>query len=198
MVTRVLSRKYTVRCTFTYRLSLIIDRYWNWSLDAKPDDRNSTEPFETEIFSPTTGFGGNGEYVELAPGQDIFGFGKFGRSGGGCVQDGPFTRPNFQVNIGEPEGGSCLRRDFTPGVFNFFADPAQLERTLAEPTFNDFAHTLEGAPSFAVANIHGSGHFGVGGILGQAGNAANSPGGKSLRNVSSWLLPTLLSNTRLP
>jgi len=95
------------------------------------------------------------------------------------VQDGPFTRPNFQVNIGEAEGGACLRRDFTPGVFNFFADPAQLERTLAEPTFNDFAHTLEGSRSFAVANIHGSGHFGVGGILGQAGNAANSPGGKS-------------------
>ena len=78
-----------------------------------------------------------------------------------------------------------MRRDFTPGVFNFFADPAQLERTLAEPTFNDFAHTLEGAASFAVANIHGSGHFGVGGILGQAGNAANSPGGKSLKTMTS-------------
>ena len=90
-----------------------------------------------------------------------------------------------------------MRRDFTPGVFNFFADPAQLERTLAEPTFNDFAHTLEGAASFAVANIHGSGHFGVGGILGQAGNAANSPGGKSPKTLKS-VISKAPSNTTLP
>jgi tyrosinase len=179
------SRKHYAILPSSYRLTS--NSYWNWSLDAVPEDRNSTAPYETEIFSPTTGFGGTGDFVELAPGQDIFGFTAFGRSGGGCVQDGPFTRPNFQVNIGEAEGGACLRRDFTPGLFNFFADPAQLQRTLNEPTFNDFAHTLEGAASFAVANIHGSGHFGVGGVLGQAGNAANSPGGKSSSSVTTNL-----------
>jgi tyrosinase len=84
-----------------------------------------------------------------------------------------------------------LRRDFTPGIFNFFADPAQLQRTLAEPTFNDFAHTLEGSRSFGVANIHGSGHFGVGGILGQAGNAANSPGGRFISSTAKALLDML-------
>jgi hypothetical protein len=42
-------------------------------------------------------------------------FNGWGRSGGGCVQEGPFTVPNFHVNIGEANGSSCLRRDFMPG-----------------------------------------------------------------------------------
>lgn len=148
VVTMELSREYTLHLSHSTCRYLPKHSYWNWSLDAKPDDRLSTTAFETEIFSPTTGFGGNGLFVDLPAAEDIFGFNAYGRSGGGCVQDGPFTRPNFQVNIGEPEGGSCLRRDFTPGIFNFFADPAQLQRTLDEPTFNDFAHTLEGSRSF--------------------------------------------------
>lgn len=135
--------------------------------------------YDTEIFSPTNGFGGNGKWVEIDSSQDPFGLAQFGRSGGGCVQDGPFTRPNFHVNIGEKDGaGQCLRRDFLPGIFNFFADPKTLEKTINEPDFAAFASTLEGRPSFSVSNVHGSGHFGVGGVLGQAGDAANSPGGK--------------------
>jgi tyrosinase len=35
---------------------------------------------------------------------------------------------------------------------------------------------MEGVPSFDERNIYGSGHFGGGGVLGTANNAANSPG----------------------
>jgi len=74
--------------------------------------------YDTVLFSPTEGFGGNGEYRDLPEGYptalaDITK--DWGRSGGGCVQDGPFTVPNFHVNIGEANGSSCLRRDFLPG-----------------------------------------------------------------------------------
>jgi tyrosinase len=34
---------------------------------------------------------------------------------------------------------------------------------------------MQGSTTDFAPNIHGSGHFGVGGVLGQAGNAANSP-----------------------
>lgn len=139
------------------------------------------DAYDTEIFSPDTGFGGNGLYVEVPDSQDPFGFNAQGRSGGGCVQDGPFTRPNFAVNIGEKNGsGQCLRRDFMPGIFNFFADPKTLQKTIDQPDFASFASVLEGRPDFGVSNVHGSGHFGVGGLLGQAGDAANSPGGEFL------------------
>ena len=36
---------------------------------------------------------------------------------------------------------------------------------------------IEDIPSFSQPNIHESGRFGAGGVLGTIGNAANSPGG---------------------
>jgi len=74
--------------------------------------------YDTVLFSNTEGFGGNGEYLELPesiPEEFATMFNDWGRSGGGCVQEGPFTVPNFHVNIGEANGSSCLRRDFLPG-----------------------------------------------------------------------------------
>jgi tyrosinase len=64
-----------------------------------------------------------------------------------CVQTGPFAPDKFMVNY--PGPSSCLRRDFMPPLLNTWTDP----------------------------NLHGSGHFGVGGVLGQAGDPASSPGG---------------------
>lgn len=58
---------------------------------------------------------------------------------------------------------------------NRFADPALVTRLLAQPDYTSFARELEGAPDFVTRNIHASGHFGIGGVLGQMGNASNSP-----------------------
>ena len=93
-------------------------RYWDWSLDAQPNNNLSTAVYDTVLFSNTEGFGGNGNYVDLPaafPKEMADMFNGWGRSGGGCVQEGPFTVPNFHVNIGEANGTSCLRRDFMPG-----------------------------------------------------------------------------------
>lgn len=175
---------------------LTAHRYWNWSLDAQPNNNLSMAIYDTDVFSPTVGFGGNGKYVELP--EEVEGpFRAWGRSGGGCVQDGPFTVPNFHVNIGEKNGSSCLRRDFLPGtclakmrdskrivltkdqaVLHEDADPKQVQLVLNQPNYTKFARQLEGGPSFAIPAIHAGGHFGVGGMLGQAGDAANSPGGE--------------------
>ncbi|KAF9634526.1 putative oligosaccharide translocation protein rft1 protein [Lasiodiplodia theobromae] len=144
--------------------------YWDWSLDASADE-NSTAIFETEVFSPIIGFGGNGPWVEATAEQNPLNL--TGRTGGGCISDGPFAYPAFQVNVGLP---GCLKRDFTPWVMNSFAQQSNVDYVTGQPDYTSYARALEGIPSFSQPNIHGSGHFGVGGVLGTIGDAANSPG----------------------
>lgn len=126
--------------------------------------------YETAIFDPNTGFGGNGPFVQATPEQNPLNI--TGSTGGGCVEDGPFVPSQFMLNFPEP---GCLRRDFIPWIMNTFSDPALVQKALDQPDYTSFARQLEGTPSFADRNIHGGGHFGVGGVLGNMGNAANSP-----------------------
>jgi tyrosinase len=127
--------------------------------------------YDPAIFNPDTGFGGNGPFVQATPEQNPLNI--TGATGGGCVQDGPFVPSAFMLNFPTRE---CLHRDFIPWIMNTFADPALVQKSLEQPDYTSFARELEGTPSFDGRNIHGSGHFGVGGVLGTIGNAANSPG----------------------
>ena len=145
--------------------------YWDWSLDAEPQNPTSTRAYDSEIFQPYLGFGGNGPKIVPTAEQNPLNI--TGGTGGGCVQNGPFAAPAFYVNYPTKD---CLRRDFAPWIMNTFADPALVNKVLAQPDYTSFARELEGVPSFDERNIHGSGHFGVGGVLGTIGNAANSPG----------------------
>ncbi|KAF9700786.1 hypothetical protein EKO04_001956 [Ascochyta lentis] len=145
--------------------------YWDWSQDAEPQSPNSTKIFESAIFDPVTGFGGNGDYV--APTAQTNPYNITGSTGGGCVQDGPFVPTNFMLNFPTRD---CLRRDFNPRIMNTWADPKLVEEVLEQKDYTSFARAIENVPSFDLPNIHGSGHFGVGGAQGTIGNAANSPG----------------------
>ncbi|TLD27844.1 Di-copper centre-containing protein [Venturia nashicola] len=145
--------------------------YWDWSQDAEPQKPNSTKIFQTAIFDPETGFGGNGDYVAPTAAQNPLNI--TGSTGGGCVKTGPFTPSNFMLNFPEKD---CLRRDYNPRIMNTFADPSLVADVLAQKDYTSFARAIENVPSFDQPNIHGSGHFGVGGVLGTIGNAANSPG----------------------
>jgi tyrosinase len=91
------------------------------------------------------------------------------------VKDGPFAPPKFSLNLPTPH---CLTRDFVPWILNKMADPKLIEELLAQPDYTSFAKTIEKERNFDPSNVHASGHFGVGGILGTMGNAAESPGGK--------------------
>lgn len=174
--------------------SLTTRRYWDWSLDAEPQNNLSMAIYDTVVFSPTEGFGGNGKYVEMDPEVEGI-FRDWGRSGGGCVEEGPFTLPNFHVNIGEKNGSSCLRRDFLPAVLHVDADPKEVQEVLDQPNFAAFDRQMEGEPAFDPPAIHAGGHFGIGGLMGQAGDAANSPGGKYYSSQRFW--STLLTATDL-
>ena len=148
-------------------------RYWDWSLDAEPHNESSSRPFDSEIFNPDTGFGGNGYPVAATPAQNPLNI--TGNTGGGCVMNGPFAPPHFTVNVPTPH---CLKRDFVPWIVNRMADKRLVEEVLAQPDYTSIARTVEKKQSFDPPNIHASSHFGVGGILGTMGNAAESPGGK--------------------
>ena len=156
-------------------------RYWDWSKDASSTNNNSLAIFKTSIFDADGGFGGNGAWVELTDPATQNPLGLTGRTGGGCVTNGPFTKDKFTVNYPTP---NCLKRDFIPWIMNFFARKTLVDKVLATKTYTDFAFAIEGIPSFSAPNIHGSGHFGVGGVLGTIGNAYLSPGGMFLIFVS--------------
>lgn len=133
--------------------------------------------FETDIFDPIRGFGGNGKYMPANSTQNIFNL--TGRTGGGCVENGPFVPANFMLAVGHPKGQpDCLRRDWIPWIMNYFARQTLVDHVLAQPDYTSFARAIENIPNFSQPNIHGSGHFGVGGVLGTLGNQALSPGGK--------------------
>lgn len=150
---------------------LTFSRYWDWSLDAS-SDVNSTSVFDSPVFDPVTGFGGNGPYVEANATENVFNL--TGRLGGGCVSDGPFTSADFTVNYPEPH---CLTRDFIPWVMNGWTQQSLVDNVQSQPDYTTWARAVEGIPSFSEPNIHGGGHFGIGGVLGQMGDAYNSPGG---------------------
>ncbi|KAJ5432315.1 uncharacterized protein N7458_011471 [Penicillium daleae] len=71
--------------------------YWNWALDASATDNSLMAIFETEIFDSEYGFGGNGKpFLSATAAENPFDL--TGRTGGGCVQDGPFRKGKFFIN----------------------------------------------------------------------------------------------------
>lgn len=146
--------------------------YWDWSLDVSLDNSSSVSVFSGPVFDPETGFGGNGVYVESTDTNNPYNL--TGRTGGGCLEDGPFTQDQFTVNVPNPH---CLTRDFVPTIMNVWAQQSLVDKVLSTSDYTEFARAIENVPSFDQPNIHGSGHFGIGGALGTMGDAYNSPGG---------------------
>lgn len=129
------------------------------------------------VFDPIHGFGGNGPFLPVASDNP---FAVPGRTGGGCVTDGPFK--NMSVRMG-PAGDlsgnpRCLARDFSPYFAGRYLGRNVTAVALAQPDFGTFDRTIEGGPSFESSGVHGGGHYGVGGTLGQMGDLFNSPAGE--------------------
>jgi tyrosinase len=71
-----------------------------------------------------------------------------------------------------------------PAILHNDANPVEVQKVLDQPDFASFDRQMEGEPDWFPPAIHAGGHFGIGGMLGQAGNAANSPGGKLINPTS--------------
>ncbi|KAH6650363.1 hypothetical protein F5144DRAFT_555984 [Chaetomium tenue] len=145
--------------------------YWDWTLDT-PSGQWASSP----IFDPATGFGGNGAFVAGDPANPME---VPGRTGGGCVQDGPFAGIPDMVHLGPMDAVTynpqCLKRDFSPYFAGRYLAMNQTQLTLAAPDFGAFDRVVEGGPSFEASGVHGGGHYGVGGTYGQIGDLYTSP-----------------------
>ncbi|RPB11325.1 Di-copper centre-containing protein [Morchella conica CCBAS932] len=132
--------------------------YWDWTQDYQ-DWPGS------EIWDPTTGFGGNGVYVDC---PEVTVTCLPGGTGGGCITDGPFA--NITVHIGPADSldrnDHCLSRDFHSQFPEQYFTPSAMNATMSLPTFDGFRQSLEGLLN-DVDHIgqHGSGHGGTGGTM---------------------------------
>lgn len=148
--------------------------YWDWTLDVagggSSDNGNDSAEgafVSSPVFDAVLGFGGNGPYVEGDPADP---FAVPGRTGGGCVLDGPFAGRDDLVHLGPADSVSynpqCLRRDLSPGFAGRYLGLNQTRLTLGQGDYGWFARVVEGGPSFDASGIHGGGHYGVGGTFG--------------------------------
>lgn len=138
--------------------------YWDWTLDT----RSAEDWAKSPVFDAKTGFGGNGAYVEGEPGNP---FEVPGRTGGGCVVDGPWAGKGDVVHLGPQDGvvynPQCLKRDLSPYFAARYLAVNQTQLTLRQPDFGTFDRVVQGGPSFEMSGVHGGGHYGVGGTFGE-------------------------------
>ncbi|KAK6342348.1 hypothetical protein TWF718_007750 [Orbilia javanica] len=147
--------------------------YWDWHRDVGQGDAKF---FNSPIWDPELGFGGNGEFLPVPAEQAAFAVP--GRTGGGCVTTGAFK--NMTVNLGPgnsfTENPRCLTRDMSPYFSGRYLSQNQTKITLQAPNFYAFDVIVEGGPSFEASGVHGGGHYGIGGTLGTMGDLYISPG----------------------
>lgn len=95
--------------------------YWDLSLD------NTAESFvKSPVFDNTYGFGGNGPYIEDISDDEEFPVKTPteipGRSGGGCVQEGPFANLTVPMGLGTL-GISANHKAFVPALHLLTSHP---------------------------------------------------------------------------
>ncbi|OCL10974.1 Di-copper centre-containing protein [Glonium stellatum] len=143
--------------------------YWDWTLDV-PAAKWAKSPVLDAVY----GFGGNGPLIPVNTSNP---FEVPGRTGGGCVVDGPFK--NMVVRMGPQSSVSgnprCLSRDLSPYFAGRYLGMNQTKLTLSQSDFGWFDRVAEGGPSFDASGIHGGGHYGVGGTYGEMGDLYASP-----------------------
>ncbi|PGH15885.1 hypothetical protein AJ80_05417 [Polytolypa hystricis UAMH7299] len=142
--------------------------YWDWTLDVNPPSNWAKSP----VFDPVYGFGGNGAFVESNGPNDVP-----GRTGGGCVADGPFKDMVIRLGPMDDLSGNprCLHRDLSPYFAGRYLGMNQTILTISQPDFGQFTRVNDGGPSFDDSGLHGGGHYSVGGTFGEMGDLYASP-----------------------
>ncbi|KAH8900922.1 Di-copper centre-containing protein [Thozetella sp. PMI_491] len=151
--------------------------YWDWTLDTTSEAAVLKSP----IFDSQHGFGGNGAYIEdlsFLPAEYHSQLDVPGRTGGGCVTDGPWANHNVTLGPGNSTAynSHCLRRDVSPYLMTIALNASRLNWVLDAPTFWELDHRTE---SYTLTvpdiSVHGGGHLGVGGNVGEIANTYSSP-----------------------
>ncbi|KAI5856888.1 hypothetical protein BZA05DRAFT_347983 [Tricharina praecox] len=133
--------------------------YWDWRIDA-----DSGVPMaEWEIYNPSHGFGGNGDFVLE---QNVTASWPYlaGQTGGGCVNDGPFKDTVMNVGPGSTltHNPHCLRRGLNPDTIPWLTS-ARVAIAQAKADFLSYDAAVQGAqdmnPADGIQLFHGSGHY---------------------------------------
>ncbi|KAI0024292.1 Di-copper centre-containing protein [Xylariomycetidae sp. FL0641] len=151
--------------------------YWDWTQDAISEATFVSSP----LFDPEYGFGGNGPYI-----ADVSNYPKEwqtmaqipGRTGGGCITDGPFARVLVSMGPGNHTYSSphCLRRDFSPWLATQTLNASRAAFVMEAQSYFDLEHRIEGlALGVPAMSLHAGGHLGVGGQIGDIANTYSSP-----------------------
>ncbi|KAH7142057.1 hypothetical protein EDB81DRAFT_843507 [Dactylonectria macrodidyma] len=146
-----------------------------WALDS-----DSVEDFfSSPIFDKETGFGGNGIYIDTAGWTNLTRKVP-GKTGGGCVINGPFVEGNFTVNTGPGNSSAynprCLTRDISPEFAISKLNQCIVDWTLEAEDFYEFDRRVQGGVTTTSQGYHGGGHLGIGGDIGEMGDMYSSPG----------------------
>ncbi|KAF4633758.1 hypothetical protein G7Y89_g4358 [Cudoniella acicularis] len=152
--------------------------WWDFSLD------NTIADFaNSPLFDDTYGLGGNGAYI-----ADVSNATEFpdpipvpipGRTGGGCLETGPFAGLQAHMGIGLDLNYNphCIRRDFSPTLISEALSDNYIQAAMDSPTFFDLNIAVQGV-SLQVSGmrLHAGLHIGIGGQIGEEANMYSSPG----------------------
>ncbi|KAK7946761.1 uncharacterized protein PG986_011082 [Apiospora aurea] len=149
----------------------------DWTQDAVSEEA----VVESPIFDPVHGFGGNGPYIVNTTGfpQDWQTMTPVpNRTGGGCIEDGPFAHVNISMGPGNHTGYTphCLRRELSPWLITQALNASKLAFVLEAEDFWHLDHRIEGfSLEIQDISLHGGAHLGVGGNIGEMANTYSSP-----------------------
>ncbi|KAH7254325.1 uncharacterized protein BKA55DRAFT_593890 [Fusarium redolens] len=140
----------------------------------------SVEDFENSpIFDAGTGFGDNGVFIDTSSWTNVTRQ-VSGRTGGGCVTDGPFAKGEFEVHAGPDNSTAynprCLARDIAPEYGVSKLNQTVVDWTFEAKDFFEFDQRVQGGVSAESQGYHGGGHLAIGGSLGEMGDMYSSPG----------------------
>ncbi|KAF5704915.1 monophenol monooxygenase [Fusarium mundagurra] len=131
------------------------------------------------IFDAETGFGGNGVFIDISSWTNVTRQ-VAGRTGGGCVTDGPFAKGEFEVHAGPDNSTAykprCLARDISAEYGISKLNQTVVDWTLQAKDFFEFDQRVQGGVSAESQGYHGGGHLAIGGSLGEMGDMYSSPG----------------------
>ncbi|KAF6809458.1 tyrosinase central domain containing protein [Colletotrichum sojae] len=142
--------------------------YWDVSLE------NTAETFlNSPVFDNVYGVGGNGPYIVDVSDKEQFPVQKPivipERSGGGCVQDGPFANITVPMGLGFSVESTphCLRRDFSLPIITNALRNEVTDRTIFAKSFSEFNHHIQGySMQVSGMTLHAGLHLGIGGAVG--------------------------------
>ncbi|KAI1649086.1 uncharacterized protein F4817DRAFT_41369 [Daldinia loculata] len=152
--------------------------YWDWTQDAVDEASLLGSP----IFDPEYGFGGNGDYIEDIsnfPDEWVTDIDIPGRSGGGCLTNGPFAETNASMGPGRHTEYTprCIRRDFSLWLMLRTLNTDTANFVLDASSYFEFEHRTEGLTlGVEGVSVHSGGHLGIGGMLGDMANTWSSTG----------------------